>query len=111
MDFENLEASMLIWKIGLSSFFADCSCESLALSRLVGGYGSNVLNTMRRASKLQANLVEFPVIPGRDFAGTVVDVGRLTRGLRVGDRVYGTPAPHWQGSHAEYVLAPSITVS
>lgn len=76
-----------------------------------GGYGSRVLNTMRKASKLQPSMVEFPLTPGRDFAGVVVDVGRLTRGLKVGDTVYGCPAPHCQGSHAEYVLAPSITVS
>ncbi|CAG0920746.1 unnamed protein product [Notodromas monacha] len=78
--------------------------------RMISGYGSQILNSMRKASKLQPSLVEFPIIPGRDFAGVVVDAGKLTRGFKPGDRVYGCPAPHCQGSHANYVVAPSITV-
>ncbi len=74
---------------------------------------------------------EFPVIPGHEFSGTVVEVGREVRDLRVGERVTVDPnlycgecdfcrneqanhCSNWQGigitragGFAQYVTAPA----
>jgi len=44
--------------------------------------------------------LDFPWIPGFDFAGIVENAGRNTKELRVGDKVYGNSNG---GSYAEYV--------
>lgn len=74
---------------------------------------------------------DFPLIPGHEFSGTVVEVGRNVRGVRVGDRVAVDPnlycgecdfcrneqanhCSNWQGigitrggGFAQYVSAPA----
>lgn len=47
--------------------------------------------------------VEFPLVPGRDFVGTVERAGPASR-LRPGQRVWGVVPPYRQGSHAQYVV-------
>jgi NADPH:quinone reductase-like Zn-dependent oxidoreductase len=51
---------------------------------------------------------EFPVVPGRDFAGVVEEVGTEVVGARVGDAVLGNlskPVLH-DGAWAEYLTVP-----
>jgi NADPH:quinone reductase-like Zn-dependent oxidoreductase len=50
----------------------------------------------------------YPLVLGKDFAGTVDDVGPDTDGFAVGDRVFGTVTKDFlgDGSFAEYVIVP-----
>ncbi len=51
---------------------------------------------------------EFPAVPGRDFAGTVEQVGSNANRFQVGDDVFGfltKPTVH-EGAWAEYVTVP-----
>jgi NADPH:quinone reductase-like Zn-dependent oxidoreductase len=54
-----------------------------------------------------------PVVPGREFAGTVVRVGGAARsGLAPGDRVFGVLPPAGEaGAYAEFVAARSDDVA
>ena len=42
---------------------------------MAGGYGSSTLNLWRRVKGTLKNGSEFPVTPGRDFSGHIVEVG------------------------------------
>ncbi len=55
-----------------------------------------------------ASKPQLPYTPGSDAAGTVAAVGADVKGLRVGDRVYGTGAK--SGSYAEKALFDEATV-
>ena len=50
----------------------------------------------------------FPVVLGKDFAGTVEAVGELVDGYAVGDRVFGVVTKDYlgDGSFGEYVTVP-----
>lgn len=48
---------------------------------------------------------ELPIIPGREFAGTVARVGSQVESFRVGQRVVAQPA---RGGYAEYALAKPV---
>lgn len=46
-----------------------------------------------------------PLITGRDFCGEVVSKStNVRKDIRVGDIVYGAVPPHYQGSHASYIV-------
>jgi NADPH2:quinone reductase len=50
---------------------------------------------------------ELPIIPGREFAGTVVKIGATVKGFKVGERVVAYTS---KGGYAEYAVAkPSET--
>ncbi|MEZ4626271.1 MAG: NADP-dependent oxidoreductase [Thermomicrobiales bacterium] len=51
----------------------------------------------------------FPLVPGKDFAGTVVAVGERVEGFSVGDDVFGVVSKDHlgTGSFAEYVTLPA----
>ncbi len=44
-----------------------------------------------------------PMIPGLDFAGTIVEVGRGVSDFKEGDPVFGAVSNRLQGTYAEYV--------
>ncbi|KAI8426657.1 hypothetical protein MSG28_005426 [Choristoneura fumiferana] len=67
---------------------------------IVGGYGARVLGALRG---LAGGGVEFPLVPGRDFAGTVAGAAPGAA-LAPGARVWGVVPPHRPGSHAQYVV-------
>lgn len=47
--------------------------------------------------------VEFPYVPGADFAGLVVRRGADVSALDLGDKVWGMTWPPHQGAYAEYI--------
>lgn len=56
---------------------------------------------------------EFPLIPGWDASGTVVEVGAAVSELSVGDAVYAycrKPTVQW-GSYAEFIALPASAVA
>ena len=88
------------------------------------GYGENLIHHVRDLSTFSwiprlpdlAKLFSrkddpFPLTLGRDFSGKVVDAGKLVKGLRVGDDVYGVVGPHRQGTLAEYASTSTWCVA
>jgi NADPH:quinone reductase-like Zn-dependent oxidoreductase len=68
----------------------------------------NPVDLKTRAGAGMAGIVEPPLIPGWDVAGTVSAVGVGVTRFRVGDEVLGMPwFPREAGAYAEYVTAPS----
>ncbi len=51
----------------------------------------------------------FPLVPGRDFAGTVEAIGAGVEGFEIGDEVFGTVAKEHlgTGSYAQYATVPA----
>lgn len=88
---------------------------SLILSMfLSGGYGSKVINLLRKAKSCQGRPysdIEFPLIMGRDFAGTVVSKGHGVDKLQIGDEVWGVVPIEQQGCHSDYVMVDSCLVN
>lgn len=49
--------------------------------------------------------IEFPLILGRDFSGTVIHKGhKVTTDINICDEVWGLCPLHKQGCHAEYIV-------
>lgn len=72
---------------------------------MIKGYGSTVLNLMRRAKKLNTG-IEFPLTLGRDFSGIVVSKGHAISNdnIQLGDEVWGVVPVEQQGCHASHVI-------
>jgi NADPH:quinone reductase-like Zn-dependent oxidoreductase len=78
---------------------------------LVGVHASSVnrLDVLAVDGELQADMeYEFPIVPGRDFAGAVSQVGSDTRNYEVGNEVFGflTKSVVHEGAWADYVTVP-----
>ena len=57
--------------------------------------------------------IEFPITLGRDFAGSIAEVGSAVAGFEVGDPVYGLVLPMTKlhdGTFAEKALVPAFAV-
>jgi len=68
------------------------------------GYGNSVLSNLRSKNN--------DLILGRDFSGTVMDVGMTASNeYRIGDEVWGATFPSSQGSHADFVTASTFTIA
>src|SRR3954468_18038624 len=61
--------------------------------------------------KDRRNLDRTPSIPGHELAGVVSALGYGTTGLSVGQRVFGLPHRHPDGSLAEYVAMEPRTLA
>lgn len=72
---------------------------------MMGGYGSVLLNKARQVEACSfSDIVEFPLVLGRDFSGRVVAKGLGVRhDINIGDEVWGALPPHLQGCHAQFV--------
>ncbi|CAH1391679.1 unnamed protein product [Nezara viridula] len=71
---------------------------------MIGGYGNVVLDTLRKCD-FNMELKNLPLITGRDFCGEVVlKSSNVRNDIKVGDFVYGAVPPHYQGSHASYLV-------
>lgn len=54
---------------------------------------------------------KFPIIPGADFSGEIVEIGNSVDGFKISDAVYGTIKAYKGGAYAEYVCADSQSVA
>ncbi|XP_077977287.1 NAD(P)H oxidoreductase RTN4IP1, mitochondrial-like [Glandiceps talaboti] len=72
-----------------------------------GGYGRTILPKIKGLSGGS----EFPLIPGRDYSGIVMETGKSVRNFKVGDEVWGITSFQHQGSHAEYALVSTKEVA
>ncbi|RUS90443.1 hypothetical protein EGW08_001784 [Elysia chlorotica] len=79
--------------------------------RMMAGYGRNLLNVMRKQRDTLNHGTEFPLTLGRDFSGTVVEVGRRITRFKVGDEVWGAIGAFRPGTHAEYTLTSQSEIS
>jgi NADPH:quinone reductase-like Zn-dependent oxidoreductase len=80
------------------------------------GYGKTIFNFLRKQGGQMANLVSGEYLPltlGRDFSGTVVDIGDEAKDdFKIGDQVWGANSPYGhQGSHAEMILVSASEVN
>jgi NADPH:quinone reductase-like Zn-dependent oxidoreductase len=55
--------------------------------------------------------LRLPVVPGRDFAGVVLECGRRATGVAPGDRVFGLAPLRGPGSHAERLALSETLVA
>lgn len=78
-----------------------------------GGYGSVFLNKARQVEACSCSeILEFPLVLGRDFAGRVVAKGLgVGHDVNIGDEVWGALPPHQQGCHAQFVRVNKSLVS
>lgn len=81
---------------------------------LAGGYGTTVMNLMRKAKNLCGtayNELELPLTLGRDFTGVVVSKGHgVGDHLQLGEEVWGVVPVEQQGCHANYVIVDDSLV-
>jgi len=88
--------------------------------RMCEGYGRNLFNLQRNAlfhawkvipsSRPVTQDAEFPLVLGRDFSGTIVDVGTGVVDLQPGDDVYGAASLFKNGTLSEYVCVDLANV-
>jgi reticulon-4-interacting protein 1, mitochondrial len=76
---------------------------------ILDGYGSTLLNTMRN----ETSDIEFPLILGRDFVGSVVHKGLDVKNseFKAGDKIWGVLPVHHQGCHCEYITIDKCFVT
>lgn len=79
--------------------------------RMMGGYGRSLLNVMRKQQDTLNYGTEFPLTLGRDFSGTIVQVGRRVTKFKVGDEVWGAIGAFRPGTHAEYTVTSQSEIS
>ncbi|ENN75892.1 reticulon-4-interacting protein 1, mitochondrial isoform X1 [Dendroctonus ponderosae] len=66
---------------------------------MLGGYGKTSLQVLRNFE------IEFPLILGRDFSGSVIGKGHAVSEINIGDEVYGFVPIHKQGTFADIAVA------
>ncbi|KAH0540056.1 reticulon-4-interacting protein 1, mitochondrial-like [Cotesia glomerata] len=77
---------------------------------MIGGYGSKVLNFMRKIRKMNGE-IEFPLTMGRDFSGVIIAKGHnVGEKLKLGDEVWGVVPVEQQGCHATHVIVDNNLV-
>lgn len=74
----------------------------------VQAVGINPYDALLRAGTMQKiRPLEFPIVPGSDIVGKIVEVGSKVKNYAIGDIVIAHPAI---GGYAEYVATPSYNV-
>jgi NADPH:quinone reductase-like Zn-dependent oxidoreductase len=84
---------------------------SEVLVRVVAA-GVNPVDAKTRAGRGVSRGASFPLVPGFDFSGIVLETPYAEFGLQPGDEVFGMTAfPRTTGSYAEYVSVPALNVA
>jgi NADPH:quinone reductase-like Zn-dependent oxidoreductase len=66
----------------------------------------------RGGGGVSASIASYPAILGRDFSGVVVESPYEACQFKPGDEVFGmVPVPRMDGTYAEYVAVPTISVA
>ncbi|HEY8587931.1 MAG TPA: NADP-dependent oxidoreductase [Naasia sp.] len=74
--------------------------------------GVNPVDAKTRAGRGVAAAAAWPLVPGYDFSGVVVESPYAAFPLQPGDEVFGMTAfPRTTGSYAEYVSVPALSVA
>lgn len=80
----------------------------------VAAAGVNPIDRRLRAGELTDDIKrKFPVVPGWDFSGRIVGLGRGVKDWKIGDEVLGlacVPCIH-QGSYAEYIPVKETAIA
>ncbi|UXI22274.1 Single-minded-like protein 1 [Sarcoptes scabiei] len=73
---------------------------------MIRGYGDVVMTAdfIFNRNKDILSLKRLPLVLGRDFVGRIVDKGENVVQNQIGDIVWGTVFPFYNGSHADYVI-------
>lgn len=86
--------------------------------KMCQGYGQKLINFRRNMIMNSIGKYfpvdtqsEFPLILGRDFSGTVIDVGSGVRDVLPGDEVYGAQEIHRNGALADYICVDLGSIS
>lgn len=84
---------------------------SEVLVRVVAA-GVNPVDAKTRAGRGVAPAASWPLVPGFDFSGVVVESPYDAFALKPGDEVFGMTAfPRTTGSYAEYVSVPALSLA
>ncbi len=84
---------------------------SEVLVRVVAA-GVNPVDAKTRAGRGVARAASWPLVPGFDFSGVVVESPYDAFPLKPGDEVFGMTAfPRTTGSYAEYVSVPALNLA
>ncbi|SFU68847.1 NADPH:quinone reductase [Pustulibacterium marinum] len=94
--------------------YTDVETPKLKINEIlikIEAIGINPVDAKARQGKAFAakmKYVEFPIILGKDVAGTVVALGNDVTDFEIGDRVFGIPnQPGFAKTYAEYVATPT----
>lgn len=84
---------------------------SEVLVRVVAA-GVNPVDAKTRSGRGVSTAASWPLVPGFDFSGVVVEAPYAAFGLAPGDEVFGMTAfPRTNGSYAEFVAVPALSVT
>jgi len=85
---------------------------SEVLVRVVAAGVNSVDAKTRAGSGVSGGVATWPMVPGFDFSGVVVESPYAEFPLQPGDEVFGMTAfPRTTGSYAEYVAVPALNVA
>lgn len=108
---ESAEIPAIVWPADILVKVKAASVNPID-NLMMRGYGSEAFQELKRISSLDPNHPEFPLSLGRDFAGTVVEIGPAVSGnFKLNDEVWGTLNVDRQGSFSQYVTVSSDHIS
>ena len=86
--------------------------NSEVLVRIMAAAVNPIDAKTRGGGGVSASIASYPAILGRDFSGVVVESPYEACQFKPGDEVFGmVPVPRMDGTYAEYVAVPTISVA
>uniref|UniRef100_A0A5S6Q7N4 PKS_ER domain-containing protein n=1 Tax=Trichuris muris TaxID=70415 RepID=A0A5S6Q7N4_TRIMR len=79
--------------------------------RMKEGYGDVLFSTYLKFKTCTPNATRFPLVLGRDFSGTVVQVGGNVVDLKPGDEVFGSVSLESSGTFVDYLVSKEWSIA